>query len=209
MKKNLAGLSLAATLLAAPAFAADPASPTTKPETTTRPEIINRPEATKAAAPTGPTLTDPQIATVALTAHQVDAENGKLAAKKTKSPEVKQFAEAMVKDHEAGAKEVTDLAKKLGVKTEESPISQDLKKSGKETAERLKKLSGTEFDRAYISAEISVHEQVINTVEKVLIPNAKNAELKAALEHTLPTLQGHLQHAKNVQNRLATGGSGY
>jgi putative membrane protein len=150
-----------------------------------------------------PALNDPQIATVALTAHQIDITRGKQAEAKSKNAEVKQFAQAMVTDHEAGAKEVLDLAKKLGVKPEESAVSKSLQKGAADTEAKLKKLTGADYDKAYIDAEVAYHEAVIGAVEKVLIPGAKNAEVKQALEQTVPTLQGHLQHAKNVQALLA------
>src|SRR5436309_2580230 len=63
----------------------------------------------------GTKLDDAQIATVALTAHDLDATRGKWAMGKTKSDDVKQFAKQMFDDHTAGKKEVLDLAKKLNV----------------------------------------------------------------------------------------------
>jgi putative membrane protein len=161
-----------------------------------------------ALAADAPALDDPQIATVALTAHQIDSERGHLALKKSKSDDVKQFAQQMVTDHEAGAKEVLDLAKKLGVKPEESAVTKDLRKGSKDTQAKLAKLTGAAFDKAYVDAEVAYHEAVISALQTVLIPGAKNAEVKQALELAVPTLQGHLQHAKNIQSMLATGGSG-
>jgi putative membrane protein len=154
-----------------------------------------------------PTLNDPQIATVALTAHEIDIERGKLAQSKTNKDEVKQFADAMVNDHEAGKKEVLDLAAKLKVKPEESAVTKSLKQGAAKTKADLKKLSGPAFDKAYVDAEVAYHEAVIDAINKVLIPQAKNAEVKEALVNTVPTLEGHLQHAKNVQALLANGGS--
>src|SRR4051794_31512768 len=78
-------------------------------------------------------LNDAQIATVALTAHQIDADRGKLAEKKTKNEQVKQFATQMATDHTTGANEVLALAKKLGVKPEESPVSKGLKSGAADT----------------------------------------------------------------------------
>src|SRR5688500_13049879 len=74
-----------------------------------------------------PAMTDPQIATVALPAHQIDIERGKLAQKKAKTPEVKQFADQMVNDHGQSLKEVQALAKKLKVKPQESDTTKALK----------------------------------------------------------------------------------
>ncbi|HET7785810.1 MAG TPA: DUF4142 domain-containing protein, partial [Myxococcales bacterium] len=55
-------------------------------------------------------LSDPQIANIAVTAHKIDVERGKYALKHSKNAEVKQFAEQMVNDHEAGIKEAVALA---------------------------------------------------------------------------------------------------
>jgi putative membrane protein len=57
---------------------------------------------------------DPEIADIALTAHKIDIARGKLALSKTKNAEVKQFAEQMVNDHQAGVNEAVALATRLG-----------------------------------------------------------------------------------------------
>jgi putative membrane protein len=148
-------------------------------------------------------LNDPQIATIALTAHQLDAERGKLAQKKTKNEQVKQFADQMVTDHTTGANEVLALAKKLGVKPEESAVTKSLKDGATETNAKLGKLKGAAFDKAYVDAEVAYHQAVIDAVNKVLLPAVKNPEVKKALEDTGPTLQGHLVHAQQLQTMLA------
>jgi putative membrane protein len=147
-------------------------------------------------------LNDPQIATVALTAHSIDAERADIALKKGKSDEVKQFAEQMKKDHTSGKNEVLALAKKLGVTPEESPVTKGLKDGAAKTARQLSKLSGVAFDKAYVDAEVAYHNAVIDAINKVLIPQARNAEVKLALENTIPTLQGHLVHAQQVQTHV-------
>jgi putative membrane protein len=147
-------------------------------------------------------LNDPQIATVALTAHSIDAERADLALKKGKSDEVKQFAEHMKKDHTAGRNEVLALAKKLGVTPEDSAVTKSLKDGAAKTEKELKKLKGAAFDKAYVDAEVAYHNAVIDAINKVLLPQAKNAEVKQALENTIPTLQGHLVHAQQVQTHV-------
>jgi putative membrane protein len=149
-------------------------------------------------------LNDPQIATVALTAHQIDIDRGKTAMHRSRNAEVKQFAEQMVHDHEAGKQEVLALAKQLGVKPEESEVTKSLNGDARKIAKRLSKEKGAAFDRDYINVEVAYHQAVIDAVNKVLIPGAQNTQVKTALENTVPTLEGHLQHARNVQAQLAT-----
>jgi putative membrane protein len=154
------------------------------------------------------TLSDPQIAAIVVAANQVDIDAGNLAAKKTKNPEVKKFAELMVKDHTAVNKSAVDLVTKLKVTPEESETSKTLTKGGADNIARLEKLEGAEFDKAYIDNEVDYHDAVIGVLKNTLIPSAQNADLKAALTGVAPAFDAHLAHAKQVQAALAGGGSG-
>jgi putative membrane protein len=160
---------------------------------------------TNARAQTSPAaggLTDPQIAMIAVTADSVDIDAGKLAAEKASSKEVKEFGETMVRDHTAVNAKATALAKKLNVTPEESATSKSLKADGEKMLAKLKGMSGAEFDKAYVDNEVAYHEKVIEAVTKTLIPNTKNAELKALLESAGPIFQSHLEHAKRLQTSL-------
>jgi putative membrane protein len=145
---------------------------------------------------------DAQIAQIVLTADTVDIDYGKMAAKKTSNPEVKAFAETMVRDHSAVNDKATALAKKLGVTPEASATSKSLKADGDKMLAKLKAMHGAEFDKAYIDNEVSYHEAVIAALDKTLLPNAKNAELKSLLETGRPIFASHLEHAKQLQKSL-------
>jgi putative membrane protein len=146
--------------------------------------------------------TDPQIAAIVVTANQVDVDAGKLAKGKTHSKEVKAFAQQMITDHTAVNQQAGALVKKLGVKPESNPTSQSLKKGGDENMAALKKLKGKEFDKAYVAHEVAYHQQVLDAIDKVLIPSAQNAELKALIEKVRPAIASHLEHAKHLQMEL-------
>ena len=147
-------------------------------------------------------LDDRQIATIALTAHDIDIHRAQLALKHSKNDEVKQFAQQMKDDHEAGKKEAIALATKLGVQVKDSAVSKSLQKDAKGSEQRLKTEKGAAFDKDYIDTEVKYHQAVIGAVKTVLIPNAQNEELKKLLTDTVPTLEGHLKHAQNVQTQL-------
>ena len=159
--------------------------------------VLAQAQTSPASAPT-----DPQIAMIVVTADNVDIAAGKLAAKKTSNPKVKEFAELMVRDHTSVNNQATELAKKLNVTPEESPTSKSLKSDGVKTLAKLRGLSGAAFDKAYINNEVTYHEAVIKAVDNTLIPNAKTAEIKALLESGRPIFVSHLNHAKEVQTSL-------
>ncbi|HEY2800943.1 MAG TPA: DUF4142 domain-containing protein [Chthoniobacterales bacterium] len=145
---------------------------------------------------------DAQIAQIVLTADTVDVDYGKLAVKKTKNAEVKAFAETMIRDHTAVNEKAAALAKKISLTPEASETSKSLESNGHKELATLKKMHGAEFDKAYIDNEVSYHEAVIGVLDKTLIPNAKNADLKALLESGKPIFESHLEHAKQLQKSL-------
>ena len=97
------------------------------------------------------------------------------------------------------------LATRLKVKPEDNPTSEGLKNGGDDNLAKLKGLKDSAFDDAYIAHEIAYHEQVLDAVDKVLIPSAKNDELKALIAKVRPAFVAHLEHAKMIQARLAKG----
>jgi putative membrane protein len=147
-------------------------------------------------------LTDPQIAMIAVVAGNVDIETGKLAVEKAHDKQVKDFAELMVRDHTAVNEKAAALAKKLGVTPEETDTSKSLKADGDKVIAKLKTLEGAEFDKAYVDNEVTYHDAVIGVLKKTLVPNTKNAELKSLLESAAPIFDAHLEHARAIQTSL-------
>jgi putative membrane protein len=145
---------------------------------------------------------DAQIASIVVTANQVDIDAGKLAQSNGSSPEVKAFGKQMVTDHTAVNKQAVALVQKLKVTPQDNPTSQSLKSGGADNLKSLKTLKGAAFDTAYIEHEIAYHAQVIDAIKGTLIPNARNDELKQLLMTGLPLFEGHLEHAKQIQNSL-------
>jgi putative membrane protein len=154
------------------------------------------------AAPAAAGPTDSQIAHIVVTANQVDIDAGKLAESKGHSKDVRAFGKQMVTDHSGVNKQAIALVKKLNVKPEDNPTSQSLKKGGEDNLTNLKGLKGAAFDKAYIDHEVAYHEQVLDAIDKVLIPNAKNEELKALIVKVRPAFVAHLEHAKTIQAKL-------
>jgi len=149
---------------------------------------------------TGPT--DPQIAAIVVTANQVDIDAGKLATTKAHAKEVKAFAQQMITDHTGVNKQATELVTKLKVKPEENETSKSIKQGGDDNLAKLNNLKGADFDRAYIDHEVTYHQMVIDALDKTLVPNAKNEELKALLIKVRPAFVAHLEHAKTIQAKL-------
>ena len=150
-------------------------------------------------------VTDAQIASIVVTANQVDIDAGKLAQERATNGEVKAFATRMIADHEGVNKTAVALVTRLKVTPEDNPTSKSLKSGGDKHLATLKTLKGAAFDQAYIDHEVVYHQQVLDAVDKTLIPSAKNEDLRALLVKVRPAFVAHLEHAKKIQSSLKKG----
>ena len=148
-------------------------------------------------------INDAQIASIVVTANQVDVDAGRLAQSRSTNPEVKKFAQQMVTDHTGVNQQAVALATKLKVTPEDNDTSRALKAGGEKNVTALKGMKGAAFDKAYIDHEVVYHQQVLDAIDKTLVPGAQNAELKALLVKVRPAFVAHLEHAQHLQSTLA------
>ena len=141
---------------------------------------------------------DAQIAHIAYTAGVIDVAAGKQALTISHNKDVLAFAQEMVRDHTAVNDQALALVKKLGVRPQDNATSQSLAKGGADKLKTLGALKGAAFDKAYVANEAAYHQTVNGALGTVLIPNAKNAELKSLLQTGLKLFQEHQTHAEHL-----------
>ena len=91
-------------------------------------------------------LSDAQIASVAVTANQIDIDYATIALQKSTNPETKKFAQTMIDDHKAIIDRATALVQKLNVSPEDNATTQSLLDGEKKTKEDLESKSGLASD---------------------------------------------------------------
>jgi putative membrane protein len=112
---------------------------------------------------------------------------GELARDKAENADVKEFGSMMVTDHGKANEELTGIASAKGVE-----LPADLDPKHKNVHAKLSKLSGAEFDKEYLSEMLKGHKKAVSDFEKAS-KSAKDPEVKAFAEKTLPTLKHHLE----------------
>jgi putative membrane protein len=130
-----------------------------------------------------------------------EVELGKLAAEKATNPDVKAFAERMVSDHGKANGELTQLATSKNITLPTAPDAKE-----KATHDRLAKLSGPAFDRAYMNMMLADHKKAVAAFKRESA-NGKDPDVKAFAAKTLPTLQEHLTMAQTT-DKAVVGTSG-
>jgi putative membrane protein len=117
---------------------------------------------------------------------------GQLATQKASSQDVKSFGQQMVDDHSKANDELKQLASAKGV-----TIPADLDPKHQATHDRLSKLSGAEFDRAYMQQMVNDHRETVNDFRRES-KSGSDSDVKAWAAKTLPTLEHHLQMAEST-----------
>jgi len=129
-----------------------------------------------------------------------EVELGRLATEKASNDQVKQFGQRMVTDHEKANTELKALAQKKGI-----TLPADLDSKHKQTVDKLSKLSGAAFDRAYMDEMRKDHKKDVSEF-KQQASSGSDPELKAWASTTLPTLQEHMQMAERTNAAVGTSG---
>ncbi|HET9431990.1 MAG TPA: DUF4142 domain-containing protein [Chitinophagaceae bacterium] len=158
---------------------------------------------TPAYAQENPKLSDPEVASVAVVANQIDIDYAEIAMKRSKNQDVRKFAETMKNDHTAVIGQAAALVKKLGVTPKDNAVSQKLLADAQKMKATLNSTSANSFDKTYINNEVSYHKSVIAAVEGLLIPETENPELKELLQKVVPALKTHLEHALMLQTKIS------
>jgi putative membrane protein len=132
-----------------------------------------------------------------------EVEASKLAQTKATQADVKSFAGKMVEEHQKASQELAALASSKGVKLPEGPSLMQKAK--------LKMLSGADgakFDKRYAeNFGVKAHEDTVKLFKNAAA-GAKDADVKAFAQKTLPTLEQHLTMARSMEATVAPTAAG-
>jgi putative membrane protein len=122
-----------------------------------------------------------------------EVATAQLAQQRSASPQVRKFADRMIADHTQAN---TDLQQIV----EQEDITLPTQPAGDAAAEaKLRGLNGAAFDRAYLQASVSDHQQAIALFSREA-SSGQDPALKAFAQQTLPMLQQHLQLAQSLNS---------
>lgn len=127
----------------------------------------------------------------------MEVELGRLATEKASNADVKQFGQRMVDDHGKANQQLATIAQQNNIQ-----VPTALTGKPKADYDRLSKLSGEQFDRAYMQLMVQDHRKDVAEFRREST-RAKDAEVKSFASQTLPTLEDHLKMAEQTQRSLS------
>jgi predicted outer membrane protein len=122
-----------------------------------------------------------------------EVATAKIALSKSQSADVKAYAQQMVDDHGAALTKVQAVAQAKGV-----TLPTDLDAKHKAMSAKLEKLSGAEFDKAYMAGagvkdHTDTHKKLMADAKKI-----KDADVKALADQHMPVVEQHLKSAQQM-----------
>lgn len=161
-----------------------------------------------AAAPAERHTNDDEIFGVLDVIHDEAIAHAELMKKWAKSQQVKDFAAAMVEEHEA----VRDRQKRtrdgLDLRTSGSRLADDLERSSKQKLDTLQEIEkGDPLDKAYIDTQVDVLSAWLGALDNQLIPYAQTPELRDELEQVRRLVEAQYNRALDLRTGLSGDGA--
>ncbi len=174
------------------------ASPTSTANSGSQPG--NAPSSEAANSSTAP-VSDKQFIADVAKGNRAEVELGRMVAAKAQDPDVKHFAQMMVKDHTKALNELEKLAHSKNV-----TLPNDLPDDAKSLEGKLANETGKQLEKDYMDSMVQDHQKDVKEFQEAS-QNVQDPDVKEWAGKTLPTLQKHLEIAQQVDSKLNGGNS--
>lgn len=139
------------------------------------------------------TVSPQSFATQVAVIGKAEIELGQLAMQKSQDPNVRLYAQRMVKDHQAADAKLRQIAAQENLK-----VPQSLDAEHQALKAKLSELQGAAFDREYAKAMAKGHDKAVALFESASQAPQMTSELKEFAAATLPTLKQHMEMAHEL-----------
>lgn len=134
--------------------------------------------------------------TEAASSGMLEVQAGELAQSTSQNQEVKSFGQMMVTDHTKANDELKALARQKSIVMPDSMSERHMS-----MVDNLRNSTGAEFDQNFADLMVTSHEEAVNLFEEAA-QNVEDPDVKAFASKTLPTLQQHLDKARQLNDKL-------
>ena len=142
---------------------------------------------------------DTSFAMKAAQGGMTEVKVGQLAADKASNADVKAFGQQMVDDHTKANDQLKSVAQEEGM-----TLPTDINAKQQAMYDKLSKLSGSDFDKAYVKAMMMDHQEDVKDFNKEAT-SGRDPKIKSFASETLPVVQGHLDKLKGIQSKMSSG----
>lgn len=147
---------------------------------------------------------DGEIVQILMAANSIDSAGGAFAATRARSAAVRDFAARLARDHRANNRLAAPIARRLNPDNRPSGSGEvrAMHADALHDQHELMDDSGAAFDKAWIDHEVDAHQDLLEKLDRQLIPRARDAGLKSILAQARTAVNGHLETARRLKETL-------
>jgi putative membrane protein len=151
-------------------------------------------------------LSDPEIASVSMTANMGEVQENQIAVTMAQRAEARDFAQDMVDMHNAALQREMSLGMSLMLTPADNAISQMLRSNAQMMVDTLQSTSADQFDAVYLQGQLDAHQMVLSLIDDTLLPSVQNDQLMNELTMMRSTVSMHLDRVRELVS--GSGGAG-
>ena len=136
----------------------------------------------------------------AFSGNLMEVELGRMAQQQAKSQQVKDLGQMLMQDHRQANDKLQTIAQNKNIEVPATTMAE----MHQEKVEELRGLSGSEFDKKYVSLMIEAHQNAIQRFESAQ-NELQDTELKQWVSNTLETLRKHKERIEQVNSKIGQG----
>jgi putative membrane protein len=144
-------------------------------------------------------LTDGQVVGAAAAANQGEITVANAYLARGQNPAARDFAVQMQTEHAATLARQDALARSLGLSPDPSEIQAYLRTFAEQTAAFVTAAEPVRVDRLYADSQVEMHEQVLQILDRQLLPSATIPALRDELVRMRADVAAHLEEARVLQ----------
>lgn len=145
----------------------------------------------------GPASGDAVFMSSAMAAGLAEINEAQMALQKSQNPAVRAFAQRMIADHSLADSQLQAMAQDKGLSLPQAPTQAE-----QQQASQLASFSGQQFDFNYAHDQVADHIKAVALFQQE-VSSPGDLQIRNLAATTLPTLQKHLELARQLVNQVA------
>ena len=143
-------------------------------------------------------LTDADILKVFMASNDGEIVTSRAVLTGTQNADVRRFAQMMIDDHTAA----NARAMALALAPRDNQVSASMTQNATAKAAQIGGATGAGKDMMYMETQVVLHGNTLDMLTNVLIPGARDPQLRALLTETRPVVERHFREAQRLHHGM-------
>jgi len=149
-------------------------------------------------------MSDANIAAMLLAFANTDISYARLVPRRSRRSDVRAHAQQMLLDHTQIRRSVAGVMTRLDIGPEDNRDSILMRDESSQQRDPMYFMEAAAFDIAYASGEVRLQREFLASIDDVMLPHARSAEMRALLMEVRPMVAARLATAERLRNAVAT-----